>query len=431
MTPAARIAAAIEVLAAIETQRRPAHDAMREWGIAHRFAGSKDRSAISALVHDALRVRASASWIMGEATPRAVMLGALRRARGMDAEGIAALCDGVGHSPAPLTGDEAARLVADDLTGAPDHVRGDYPEWLAPSFEAVFGEDSVSEGRALAERAPVDLRANALKITREKALDELSHLGAEPTKLSPLGLRIAIGADGRGPALQAEPAYVRGLVEVQDEGSQIAALLAAAKPGMQVLDLCAGGGGKTLAIAGGMDASGQIYSADSDGRRLMPIFARLERAGVRNVQVRAPKGKLPPALNDIKGRCDIVFVDAPCTGTGTWRRNPDAKWRTRPGALEQRIKEQDQVLDDAVQFVKAGGTIVYVTCSLLREEDEDRVAAFLNRHPDFLPIEAAHMARRAELPQLAEYGSKLGPGIRLTPRSAGTDGFYVCVLLKQ
>ncbi len=431
MTPGARIAAAIEVLAAIETQRRPAHDAMREWGISHRFAGSKDRSAISALVHDALRVRSSAAWIMGEATPRAVMLGALRRSRGMEPDAIAALCNGEGHSPSPLTGEEAARLVADDLSGAPAHVQGDYPEWLAASLEQVFGAEAVDEGRALAQRAPVDLRANALKTTRDRALAELSHLDPEPTKLSPLGLRIAIGPDGRGPALMAEPAYVKGLIEVQDEGSQLAALLAAAKPGMQVLDLCAGGGGKTLALAGGMDGTGQVYSTDSDGRRLMPIFARLERAGVRNVQVRPPKGKLPAALGDLKDRCDIVFVDAPCTGAGTWRRNPDAKWRTRPGALEQRMKEQDQVLDQAAQFVKQNGTIVYVTCSLLREENEDRIAAFLHRHTNYLPIEAAHMARRAELPQLAEFGSKLGPGIRLTPRSAGTDGFYVCVLLRQ
>jgi 16S rRNA (cytosine967-C5)-methyltransferase len=145
-------------------------------------------------------------------------------------------------------------------------------------------------------------------------------------------LRLQIGADGRGPALQAEPAYAKGLIEVQDEGSQLAALLAAARPGMQVLDLCAGAGGKTLALAAGMDQKGQIYATDVDGRRLMPIYPRLERAGVRNVQVRAPRGSAD-ILSDLSGKCDIVFVDAPCTGTGTWRRNPDAKWRTRPGAL--------------------------------------------------------------------------------------------------
>ena len=430
MTPGARVAAAIEVLAAIETQRRPANDAMKEWGTAHRFAGSKDRSGISALVYDALRMRSSAAWIMGEETPRAVAIGALRRARDMEPDAIARLFDGAGHSPPPLSDDETARLAANDLTGAPDHVAGDYPEWLAGSFAAVFGDHAVEEGRALSQRASVDLRANTLRSSRDKALSALAHLHPESTKLSPFGLRIAIGADGRGPALQAEPALARGHVEIQDEGSQLAALLSAAKPGQQVLDLCAGGGGKSLALAAMMENKGQIFATDSDGRRLMPIYPRLERAGVHNVQVRAPRGQTD-ILGDLKGRCDIVFVDAPCTGTGTWRRNPDAKWRTRPGALEQRMKQQDQVIDQATEFVKVGGAIVYVTCSVLREENEDRVDAFLSRHDDFLPVEAAHMARRADLPGLADFASKLGAGIRLSPRTAGTDGFYVSVLLRR
>ena len=169
---------------------------------------------------------------------------------------------------------------------------------------------------------------------------------------------------------------MKGLVEVQDEGSQIAALLAEAKPGMQVLDLCAGAGGKTLALAASMDNHGQIYATDTDGRRLAPIFARLERSGARNVQVRAPKGQAD-VLADLEGRCDLVMIDAPCTGSGAWRRNPDAKWRIRPGALEQRMKDQDETLEAAVRFVKKGGRIVYVTCSVLRPENEDRIAAFL------------------------------------------------------
>ena len=189
-------------------------------------------------------------------------------------------------SPTPNT----RRLVTADLSGAPAHVAGDFPEWLAPHFEASFGAAAAEEGRALAERAPVDLRANLLKTSREKLLAALAHLAPQPTPFSPVGLRIAIRADGRGPALAGEPAYVKGLVEVQDEGSQLAALLAEAKPGMQVLDLCAGAGGKTLALAGAMNNHGQIYATDSDGRRLAPIFDRLARSGARNVQVRAPRG---------------------------------------------------------------------------------------------------------------------------------------------
>jgi len=430
MIPAARIAAAIEVLSDIEARRRPAADAMKDWGLAHRFAGSGDRAAISALVYDALRRKSSSAWLMGESSPRAEAIGALRQARGLDADAISSLFSGVGHAPAKLTEAERARLASADLSGAPAHVAGDFPEWLTPHFKASYGAAAATEGSALAERAPVDLRANLLKTSRDKALAALAHLAPQSTPLSPVGLRIAIRPDGRGPALAAEPAYVKGLVEVQDEGSQLAALLAEAKPGMQVLDLCAGAGGKTLALAVAMDNHGQIYATDADGRRLTPIFDRLARSGARNVQVRAPRGETD-VLGDLAGRCDLVMIDAPCTGSGAWRRNPDAKWRIRPGALEQRIKDQDETLERAVRFVKRGGRMVYVTCSVLRPENEDRVAAFLARHDDMLPVDAATQARAAGLAPLAEHASPFGPGFRLSPRATGTDGFYVATLARM
>ncbi len=429
MTPAARAAAAIEVLTDIETRRRPAADAMKDWGLAHRFAGSGDRAAISSLVYDALRRKSSSAWIVGEAGPRAEVLGALRQTRGLDADAIAALFSGDGHAPEKLTEAERARLAAADLSGAPAHVAGDFPEWLAPQLEASFGASAADEGRALAERAPVDLRVNLLKANRDKALSALAYLAPEPTPFSPVGLRIAVRQDGRAPPLASDPAYVKGLVEVQDEGSQIAALIAGAKPGMQVLDLCAGAGGKTLALAAAMGNQGQIYAADPDPRRLAPIFARLARSGARNVQVRAPKGQTD-VLPDLKGRCDLVLIDAPCTGSGAWRRNPDAKWRIRPGALEQRVKDQDETLESAVRFVKRGGRLVYVTCSVLRAENEDRIAAFLERHDDFLPVDAAAQAGAAGMPALADHRSALGPGFRLSPRTTGTDGFYIATLTR-
>ncbi len=430
MTPAARVAAAIEVLSDIEARRRPAADAMKDWGLAHRFAGSGDRAAISGLVFDSLRRKSSSAWMMGESSPRAEVIGALRQTRGLDPDTVDALFSGQGHAPEKLTEAESERLSMADLSGAPAHVAGDFPEWLAPHFEASFGAAAADEGRALAERAPVDLRANLLKTSREKALAQLAHLSPQPTPLSPIGLRIAIGADSRGPALAAEPAYVKGLVEVQDEGSQLAALLAEAKPGMQVLDLCAGAGGKTLALAAAMDNHGQIYATDSDGRRLTPIFDRLARSGARNVQVRAPRGETD-VLADLAGRCDLVIIDAPCTGSGAWRRNPDAKWRIRPGALEQRMKDQDEALAQATRFVRKGGRIVYVTCSVLRPENEDRVAEFLSRHDDFLPVDAAAQARAAGIAPLADHASPFGPGFRLSPRATGTDGFYVATLARM
>jgi 16S rRNA (cytosine967-C5)-methyltransferase len=329
-----------------------------------------------------------------------------------------------------LTEAERARLAAADLAGAPAYVAGDFPEWLASEFEASFVDKAADEGRALAERAPVDLRVNLLKTTRDKALAALSYLKPGPTPYSPVGLRIATRPDGRAPPLASDPAYVKGLVEVQDEGSQLAALMAEAKPGMQVLDLCAGAGGKTLALAAAMANQGQIYAADPDPRRLAPIFARLARSGARNVQVRAPRGA-ENVLADLEGRCDLVMIDAPCTGAGAWRRNPDAKWRIRPGALEQRIKEQDETLESALRFVKRGGRIVYVTCSVLRAENEDRIAGFMRRHDDLLPVNAAQQARSAGLPALAKHGSPLGPGFRLSPRATGTDGFYVATLARM
>jgi 16S rRNA (cytosine967-C5)-methyltransferase len=429
MIPAARVAAAIEVLSDIETRRRPAADAMKDWGLAHRFAGSGDRAAISSLVYDALRRKSSSAWLMGEATARAEILGALKQTRGLDVDAVALLFTGEGHAPSQLTEAERELLATADLIRAPAHVAGDFPEWLALEFEGSFGADAADEGRALADRAPVDLRANLLKTTRDKTLAALAHLSAEPTPLSPVGLRIAIRADGRGPALGAEPAYVKGLVEVQDEGSQLAALIAEAKPGMQVLDLCAGAGGKTLALAAAMDNHGQIYATDGDGRRLAPIFDRLARSGARNVQVRAPRGQ-SDVLADLDGRCDIVMIDAPCSGSGAWRRNPDAKWRMRPGALEQRMKDQDETLESAMRFVKRGGRIVYVTCSVLRAENEDRAAAFLSRHDDMLPVDAASQARSAGLPALAGHASRFGPGFRLSPRATGTDGFYIATLTR-
>ena len=429
MIPPARVQAALEALADIETRRRPASDALKDWGLAHRFAGSGDRSSIASLVYDALRRKASSSWRLGEDTPRAHVIGALSSVRGLSIDEISALFNGEKHSAPVLTDDERARLATGDLNDAPDPVRGDYPEWLAPAFAESFGAEAAAAGQALAARAPVDLRVNTLKTSRDKMLAALSYLEAQATPFSPVGLRIAVKPDGRGPALGAEAAYIKGQIEVQDEASQLAALVSGAAPGGQVLDLCAGAGGKTLALAAMLAGKGQLYATDDDGRRLAPLYARLERSGARNVQVRSPKGKTDPVA-DLAGGCDLVLIDAPCTGSGAWRRSPDAKWRIRPGALQERIKDQIQILERACEYVKPGGRIVYVTCSVLKPENEDRVAAFLEAHPDYLPLDAATMARAAGLPALADFASKIGPGLRLDPLHSATDGFYIAGLVR-
>jgi len=447
MTPAARVSAAIEVLADIEARRRPAADALKEWGLAHRFAGSGDRAAIAGLVYDALRRKASAARLMGEETPRAVVLGMLRLERGLELAGIEQLADGARFAPAPLSDAERAALADRTPAEAPAYVAGDFPEWLDPHLARVFGDDRAEEGAALARRAPLDLRVNTLKAERDATAQALAHLGPEPTRWSPVGLRIALAPDARNVAIHAEPKFLAGHIEVQDEGSQLAALLAGARPGNQVVDLCAGAGGKTLALAALMGNRGQIFATDLDKRRLAPMHERLERAGTRNVQIRTPKGPVrrsaereggrgqaqDDALADLTGRIDLVLIDAPCTGTGTWRRNPDAKWRVRPGALAERLKEQAAVLDRAAPLVKPGGRIAYVTCSVLAEENGEQVQGFLARHPDFAPLPAAELlaplGERALIFRQAVLMS--AEGLQMTPRRTATDGFYVSVLVRK
>ena len=432
MTPAARLSAAIELIDTIDTQRIPAAKALKEWGTAHRYAGSGDRAGISGLVWDVLRRQASSAWLMDEATPRARVLGMLRLERGLDVEAIGALCDGSRFAPPPLGDQERAALTARSLSEAPPHIAGDYPEWLDVYLSQIFGDDRVAEATAMASRAPLDLRVNTLKANRDKVSAALAHLGAKVAPWSPLGLRIELGADARNPGVHAEEAFIKGQVEVQDEGSQLAALLSAAKPGEQVIDLCAGAGGKTLALAAMMQGRGRLIATDHDKRQLAPIYERLSRAGVHNAEIRPPKGEADP-LADISGSADLVLIDAPCTGTGTWRRNPDAKWRMRPGALEVRLKDQAVVLDRAAALTRPGGRIAYITCSVLPPENGDQVRAFTARHPQFTVIPPAQTVT-ALGDQAEAFAAATWPapeGILMTPRRTGTDGFFVAVLRKQ
>ena len=309
---------------------------------------------------------------------------------------------------------------------------GDYPEWLDPHLARVFGDERAAEGAALASRAPLDLRVNTLNAERDEATASLADHAPAPTRWSPVGLRIPLRPDAKNPAIHAEPAFIKGLIEIQDEGSQLAALLAGAKPGEQVVDLCAGAGGKTLALAAAMDNKGQLYATDDDKRRLAPIHDRLARSGARNVQVRTPKS-VGTQIDDLQGRMDLVLIDAPCTGTGSWRRNPDAKWRVRPGALEQRSKDQTAILDRAVSLVKAGGRIAYVTCSVLAEENGDQVRNFIARHPEFAVVPPGEVAgalgERAFLFRRAVLMTE--EGLLMTPRRTDTDGFFVAVLARR
>src|SRR5436190_18069321 len=432
MTPAARLSAAIELIETIDAQRVPAAKALKEWGTAHRYAGTGDRAAISGLSWDVLRRGASSAWIMDDDRPRARVLGMLKLERGLDVDAIAALCDGGRFAPEPLTDGERAALASRSLENAPAHIAGDYPEWLDGYLAQVFGEDRVAEATAMASRAPLDLRVNTLKARREKILSSLAHLGAQPPPWSPTGLRILLGADARNPGVHVEEDFIKGAIEVQDEGSQLAALLSAAKPGEQVIDLCAGAGGKTLALAALMQGKGRLIATDRDKRQLAPIHERLSRAGVHNADVRTPKGE-GDILGDIRASADLVLIDAPCTGTGTWRRNPDAKWRMRPGALEVRLKDQIEVLDRATVLVKPGGRIAYITCSVLPPENGGQVRAFVARHPEFgvVPPPQTLTALGDKAEEFAAAALQSPEGLLMTPRRTRTDGFFVSILNRR
>lgn len=430
MKPGARLQAAIEVLGEIEARHRPASEALADWGRAHRFAGSSDRAAIGNLVFDALRRKSSIAHVMGDASLRAAALGALRLVRGLSAKDIAALADGGLHAPSLLTDDERTALGREPAVDAPSHVCGDYPEWLAPQFEAAFGTRATEEGAALAQRAPVDLRVNTLKADRAKVARALSRLNPTETRLSPLGLRIAHApGPGKPPHVEAEPAHGKGWFEVQDEGSQIAAVMTGAGPGSQVLDLCAGAGGKTLAMAAAMQNKGQIYAYDSDRHRLRPIFERIKRAGVRNAQTIAAGDTA--TLDAVRERMDIVLIDAPCTGSGTWRRKPDAKWRLTQAQMDSRIAEQVALLDWGAGFVKRGGLLVYVTCSVLPAENAEQLRCFLERTESFSIVPWAEQWRGllgTDPPRSAVANDDF---LQLTPARHGTDGFFVAVLRRS
>lgn len=431
MRPGAHIKAAAEVLDDVLLRHRPAAGALADWGKSHRFAGSSDRAAIGNLVFDALRRKRSLAAQMDNDTSRAIVLAAAPGALGLTPDAVAGSADGSVHAIEPLSDFELKALQRDLPPDTPAPILGDFPDWLEPSLMRTFGGSLVREASALACRAPVDLRANALKADRDKVLKALARFAPSPTQYAPLGVRLpAPEGAGRQPNVEAETAHGKGWYEVQDEGSQLAALVAGAGPRQQVLDICAGAGGKTLAFAGAMRNTGQVYAYDDEPARLRPIFDRLKRAGARNVQV-LPAGR-QEAVTALGPRFDLVFIDAPCTGAGAWRRRPDAKWRLRPANLEQRLVVQREVLALSAPLVKPGGRLVYVTCSVLPEENEDQFAWFLANHPGFaaLPWRDSWTAGGGDAP-IPELAQASRDALLLTPARHGTDGFFIAAALRR
>jgi 16S rRNA (cytosine967-C5)-methyltransferase len=423
-----RIAGAIEVLADIETRKRPVADALKDWGLAHRFAGSGDRAAIGNIVYDALRMRLSHAWLMDDESPAALAYAVLIRQWGLTPDALQAEFTDDRFAPPALTEANLSSLASRNLDDAPLHVQGDIPDWIQPSFEANFGENWLIEAKALAGRPTLDLRANTLKASREKVVKALERSNAKASRIARNGIRIAAGEGAsRLPNVTAELSFQKGWFEVQDEGSQIVAELVQPGEHHQVLDYCAGGGGKTLAMAAAMHNKGQIHAYDADRKRLAPIIERLRRAGTRNVQVHDDARQ----LNGLKGKLDAVLVDAPCTGTGTWRRRPDTKWRLTPKNLDERIAQQQEALSEAAVFVKPGGALVYVTCSILPEENDAQVSRFCVENPEFSIVPAAEHWDSIFEKDGPQPRSKDARTVTLTPASTDTDGFFFCRMQRR
>jgi 16S rRNA (cytosine967-C5)-methyltransferase len=430
VTPGARIAAAIDILGAIDSAASPADDTAADYFRRRRFIGAKDRVQISTHLYTVLRHRAALDWWIaragnGEAAPdaRGRVVAALALVDGWPAEEVAKSFDGGQFRPPPLSAAEqrlARGLCGRTLTHPemPRAVANDLPQWLEPYLARVYGKGLEAEMAALNLPAPLDLRVNLLKADRETARRALAEEGiiAEPTPWSPLGLRLR----QRAP-LAATAAFKAGLVEVQDEASQLAALLADARPGMRVVDFCAGAGGKTLALAAAMQNRGKLVACDVSAWRLERAGKRLRRAGVSNVERRALSTERDQWVKRHAASFDRVFVDAPCLGIGSWRRNPDGKWRSTPNDLAELVERQRDILASAARLVKPGGRLIYATCSLLREENEDQAEAFLAAAPDFTVYPAARAWEEA-IGGASPAGERY---LRLTPARHGTDGFFV------
>ena len=428
MTPAARLAAAASVLDSIAQGRQPAEVVLKAWGAANRYAGSKDRRAIADQVYKVLRARGRLVWAMdGREDGRALVIGSLSLIDGLSLEEIEALHTGDGYGPKPLSKQERARI---SLTGdeVPGWVVAGLPEFVVEDFKSTYEDRWAEEAAGLMlPRAPIDLRVNIAKATVDEVEAELREAGLSPerTPWSATGLRLNAEPP---PNVQALEAFKEGRIEIQDEGSQIVCALAGVEPGMTVVDYCAGGGGKTLGLGMRLESEGRLIACDIVQKRLDNIRPRLIRAGVEaELQQLGPNGG---GVEDLVDQADVVFVDAPCSGSGTWRRKPEDAWRLKVEDVDRLHTLQTQILARAAKLVKPGGRLVYVTCSMLRQENEASVDAFEEDHDGFIAVGVADAldgalvteAGREKLTELADHHR-----LRLSPATAGTDGFYAAV----
>ena len=433
MTPPARLATAIDLLGRIDSTPRPADAVVSAYFRERRFIGSKDRADISIAVYRAMRRRARLTWRLRKAgtepTPTSLLLADLLVGEQQTFDRVEKLFSGGPYAPEPLSHEEKA--LARRLEGRllepqdmPDDVRAECPPWAEPELRRALGDDFLVQMEALKHPAPLDLRVNVLKgVSRDDVIAQLNADGivAAAAHLSPIGIRLA-----SRPSVMAHPLYRDGTIEIQDEGSQLVALMADARPGQEVMDFCAGAGGKTLAMAAAMNNKGRLIASDVLANRLVRAKERFRRAGAHNIQTQPITGETDPWIKRHKGRFDRVLVDAPCSGTGTWRRNPDQRWRSLGPGLTDLLPLQGRLLQSASRLVKPGGRLIYATCSMLPAENEDHAEAFLAANPDFTAVSATDIWREAVWPQGGPDAPST-PYLRLTPATHGTDGFFAAV----
>ena len=395
----------------------PADAVMSRYFREHPNLGSRDRSLVAEGIFHALRRLATLGWVMQPAVPvrapRFAALVTLARQHGFDA-----------LEERALRGDANAvkHALAVNLAQAPASVRAELPHWLYLAITAQY-DDAAALMTALTEPAPLDLRINLIKANRDAVLEELRahHVAATAMRYSPEGIRLSTK-----PALTQWPAYREGRIEVQDEGSQLIARLLQPRRGEMVVDFCAGAGGKTLALGALMRSSGRLYAFDINQRRLEGMGPRLKRSGLSNVHPVAIRSESDIRVKRLHGKCDRVLVDAPCSGSGTLRRNPDLKWRFDETELARVNEVQHAVLTAAARLPKAGGRLVYATCSLLARENQQVIEAFLAAHPDYRLVPAHDVL--APQGVIVEHASRFAPYFVMLPHLHGSDGFFAAIL---
>lgn len=432
MTPGARIQTVIEVLSDVFSSSTPADQLITLNFRQKRFIGSSDRREISESIYQILRNRLSLEWLGHQADfgqldtslsfSRMLTIVYLVTEKKVD---LNTIYDGERYGPSPLKKGELLASQRLAVTGktlleqAPLNVQLNLPEWLLEPLQHIFQENLADEVAALNRPACLDLRVNTLKATREEVLATLKKEGiqAQPTPWSPDGIRL----DQRRP-LPDNPLWKKGLIDVQDEGSQLVSRLTDVKPGMMVLDYCAGAGGKTLSMAAMMNNQGRIVATDIFDWRLDRSKERLRRADIHNVECRVLNEAGNRWIKRQANRFDRVLVDVPCSGTGTWRRNPDLKWRLTADDLIELLEKQHQILSTVVPLVKKGGRLIYATCSVLREENHAQIERFLTENPEFKIIPYEQATADLNVPKTGDNF------LQLTPYQHNVDGFFCAVL---